>query len=185
MLSSLTLHNNNEPFLYWVVMYDEKWILYDNQWWPGSVVGLRRSSKALPKAKVSHSVTYDSLWPHRRLPTRIFCPWDSPGKNTGVGYHALLQGIFPTQELKVSLMSPALADYRRYHLGSPQSQYQTLNKGASLVTRMVKNLPAMQETWVWFLGWEDRLEKIMVTHSSVLAWKIPWTEEPGELQSME
>ena len=42
----------------------------------------------------------------------------------------------------------------------------------------------MQETWVWFLGWEDPLEKDMATHSSILAWRIPWTEEPGGLQSM-
>ena len=46
---------------------------------------------------------------------------------------------------------------------------------------MVKHLPAMQETWVRFLGQEDPLEKEMVTHSSILAWKIPWTEEPGRL----
>ena len=49
---------------------------------------------------------------------------------------------------------------------------------------MVKHLPAMQETWVWSLGREDRLEKEMATHSSILAWKIPWMEEPGRLQSM-
>ena len=48
---------------------------------------------------------------------------------------------------------------------------------------MVKNLPAVQETWVWSLGWENPLEKGMATHSSILAWRIPWTEEPGELQS--
>ena len=48
---------------------------------------------------------------------------------------------------------------------------------------MVKNLPVMQETWVQSLGWEDPLERIMATHSSTLAWKIPWTEEPGGLQS--
>ena len=50
---------------------------------------------------------------------------------------------------------------------------------------MVKNLPAMQETGVQFLGWEDPLEKEMATHSSILDWKIPWTEEPGSLQFME
>ena len=50
---------------------------------------------------------------------------------------------------------------------------------------MVKNLPALQETQVQSLGWEDSLEKEMATHSSILAWKIPWTEEPGRLQSME
>ena len=49
---------------------------------------------------------------------------------------------------------------------------------------MVKNSPAMQETWVQFLGWEDPLEKGMATHSNILAWRIQWTEEPGELQSM-
>ena len=49
---------------------------------------------------------------------------------------------------------------------------------------MVKNLPAMQETQVQRLGWEDPLEEEMATHSSILAWRIPWTEEPGGLQSM-
>ena len=49
---------------------------------------------------------------------------------------------------------------------------------------MVKNLPAMQETWVRSLGWEDPLGKGKVTHSSIFAWRIPWTEEPGKLQSM-
>ena len=49
---------------------------------------------------------------------------------------------------------------------------------------MVKNPPAMQETWVGSLGQEDPLEKGMATHSSILAWRIPWTEEPGELQLM-
>ena len=49
---------------------------------------------------------------------------------------------------------------------------------------MVKNLPAMQETWVQFLGWEDPLEKEMATHSSILAWEIPCIEEPGVLQSV-
>jgi len=55
---------------------------------------------------------------------------------------------------------------------------------ASLVVQMVNNLPAMQETWVQSLGWEDPLEKEMATHSRTLAWEIPWTEEPGGLQSM-
>ena len=54
----------------------------------------------------------------------------------------------------------------------------------SLVAQMVKRLPTMQETRVQSLGWEDLLEKEMATHSSILAWKIPWKEEPGTLQSM-
>ena len=55
---------------------------------------------------------------------------------------------------------------------------------ASLVALLVKNLPAMQETQVLFLGQEDTLEEGMATHSSLLAWRIPWTEEPGGLQAM-
>ena len=56
--------------------------------------------------------------------------------------------------------------------------------GASLVVQLIKHLPAMQKTWVQFLGGEDPLEKERTTHSSTLAWRIPWTEEPGGLQSM-
>ena len=55
--------------------------------------------------------------------------------------------------------------------------------GASLVTQLVKNLPAMQKTWVRSLGQDDPLEEGTATHSSVLAWRIPWTEESGGLQS--
>ena len=58
------------------------------------------------------------------------------------------------------------------------------SKKSSLVAQSVKNLPAVQETPVQSLGWEDPLEKEMATHSSILAWKISWTEEPGGLQSM-
>ena len=54
----------------------------------------------------------------------------------------------------------------------------------SLVVQTVKRLPTIWETWVQSLGQEDLLEKEMATHSSILAWKIPWTEEPGRLQSM-
>ena len=53
-----------------------------------------------------------------------------------------------------------------------------------MVAQTVKRLPTMRETWVWSLSWEDLLEKETATHSSTLAWKIPWTEEPGRLQSM-
>ena len=52
------------------------------------------------------------------------------------------------------------------------------------MAQLVKNLPAIQETWVRFLGQEDPLEKEIATHSSPHAWRIPWTEEPGRLQSM-
>ena len=74
-------------------------------------------------------------------PSRLFCPCNSPGKNTGVGNH-------------------------------------------SRVAQMLKNLPTMQEAPVRSLGQEDPLEKGMATHSSILAWRIPRTEEPSGLQSM-
>ena len=52
------------------------------------------------------------------------------------------------------------------------------------MAQLVKDPPAMQETWIRSLGWEDPLEKGNATHSSILAWRIPWTEKPGKLQSM-
>ena len=59
-----------------------------------------------------------------------------------------------------------------------------ISTGLSLVAQTVKRLPTMRETWVRSLGWEDPLEKEMATHSSILAWKIPWTEEIGWLLSV-
>ena len=59
----------------------------------------------------------------------------------------------------------------------------TLILGASLVAQRLKRLPEMRETWVRSLVWEDPLEKEMATHSNILAWRIPWMEEPGRLQS--
>ena len=62
--------------------------------------------------------------------------------------------------------------------------YKTIDSIYSLVTQLVKNLPAIQETQVQSQRWEDTLEEGMATHSSILAWRITWTEEPGGLQSM-
>ena len=69
---------------------------------------------------------------------------------------------------------------------SCQKNFISTAKGleTSLVAQMVKRLPTMQGTWVRSLGQEDPLEKEMATHSSTLAWKIPWMEEPGKLQSV-
>jgi len=53
-----------------------------------------------------------------------------------------------------------------------------------MVTQIVKKLPAIRKSWVQSLGWEDPLEEGVATHSSILTWRIPWTEEPGRLQSM-
>ena len=68
--------------------------------------------------------------------------------------------------------------------GRPCFWGQVLNSRASLVSQTVKNLPPMQETQVQSLGWEDPLEKELATHSNILAWRIPWTEEPGRLEFM-
>ena len=65
----------------------------------------------------------------------------------------------------------------------PQTK-KTNSLKVSLVAQTVKHLPAMQETRVQSLGWEDTLEKEVPTHSSIFAWRISWTEEPGRLQSM-
>ena len=70
------------------------------------------------------------------------------------------------------------------HRPDPAFSRDSPLNGASLVAQSVNNLPAVQETRVRSLGWEDPLENKMATHSSILAWKISWTEEPDGLQSM-
>ena len=67
---------------------------------------------------------------------------------------------------------------------TPLEIREWLRQWASLVAQRLKRLPPMQEIRVRSLGWEDPLEKEMVTHSSILAWRIPWMEKPGRLQSM-
>ena len=84
-----------------------------------------------------------------------------------------------TVSLKLKLSSPKIKSPLSLQIYITYTQLW-----ASLVVQKVKNLPAMQETWVRFLGQEDPLEKGMATHSSILAWRIPWTEEPGGLLSM-
>ena len=74
---------------------------------------------------------------------------------------------------------PVLQSFPGEGIGHPL-QYSWV----SLVAQTVKNPPAMWEPWVRYLGWEDHLEEGMATHSSILVWRIPWTEEPGRLQSM-
>ena len=88
----------------------------------------------------------------------------------------LLHGL---QHTKLPCPSPTPRACSRMGIGYPL-QYSW----ASLVAQPVKNLPAMWETWVRSLGWEDPLEKEMATHSTTLAWKFSWMEKPGRLQSM-
>ena len=103
-------------------------------------------------------------WRRERLSTPVFCPGESHG----------LYGPWGHKELyTIEQLSHHIHKEGRGQGISP-----------SLVAQMVKNLPAKQETQVQSLGQEDPLEKGMATHSSILAWRIPWREEPGGLQSI-
>ena len=91
-----------------------------------------------------------------------------------IASHSLFQGLFSGRILACQTGGP----------GSIPGPAARVPFRASLVAQTVKNPPAMQETRDHSLGWEDALEKRMATHFSILAWRIPWTEEPGGLQSM-
>ena len=115
-------------------------------------------------------------------------PWEDEGK-AGLGRGSCAAGMQAWQ----GLGSPDWGFWSRCGplecppIGSEWAGYlyAHLSPGwASLAAPMVKNPSAMQETWVRSVGWEHPLEKGMATHSSILAWRIPWTEEPGRLQSM-
>ena len=87
--------------------------------------------------------------------------------------------LFPLHTCTLTPLHSLKIYFKNHHCKSARVLHHT-----SLVAQMVKSPPAMQETRVWSLGQEDPLEEEMATHSSVLAWEIPWTEEPGGLQSM-
>ena len=96
-------------------------------------------------------------WRRKWQPTPVFLPGESQGQG--------------------SLLGCCL-------WGRTESDTTEATAAAAAMAKTVKNLPAMQETDVWSLGGEDALQKGMAAHSSILAWRIPWTEEPGGLQSM-
>ena len=105
-----------------------------------------------------------------------------------------------TMRVKCNVMRVKMVGFIPYHMSQTIDSHPSVPTGIGsrtlhrfqnlhilmfvMVTQMVKNLPALQETWVRSLGWEDPLEEGMATHSSTLAWRIPWTEEPGRLQSI-
>ena len=102
-------------------------------------------------------------------------PFSSPGDLCNLEIKptspALAGGFFTTEPLRKPNLFPRMIVIN----------LSSVVKGASLVAQLVKNLPAMRETRVPSLGWEDPLKNGMATHSSILAWKIPWTEKPGRL----
>ena len=122
--------------------------------------------KRLPTMRKTwvQSLGQENLLEKEMQPTPVFLPGKSLGWRSLVGYSP-----WGRKELET-------IEQLHFHFLCPQI--------SSLVAQMVKNLPAMQETLVRSLGWEDSLEKEIATHSSILAWRIPWTEEPGGLQSI-
>ena len=86
----------------------------------------------------------------------------------------------------MEVMSSWVMGAGRSPVGLRLQRFGTISKEerASLVAQLVTNPPAMQETWVQSLVWQDSLEKEMASHFSIFAWRIPWTEEPGRVQSM-
>ena len=108
------------------------------------------------------------LWRRKWQPSPVFLPGESQGWGSLVGCH--LWGCTESDTTEAT---------------QQQQQQQQGSRWASLVDQMVKNLPAMWEMWVPSLGWEDPLEEGVATHSSILAWEIPWIVEPGGLQSKE
>ena len=116
--------------------------------------------------------------------------WEDPLEAGMATYSSILAWRIPWTEEPGGLQSmESQSDMTEWlstvHSTSHLKHFFWMLNGASLVAQIVKRLPAVRETRVRFLGWEDPLEKEMATHSSTLAWKIPWTEEPGRLQSMD
>ena len=132
----------------------------------------------------------DSVRPQRRQPIRLLCSWDSPGKNTGVGCHFLLQCVKVKSLSRVQLLAtPWTAAYQAPPpMGFSRQEYCS---GVPLPSQLDgtsgKETPCQCrrcETQVQSLSEEDPLGEEMVTYSIILAWRIPWTEEPGRLRSI-
>ena len=121
-------------------------------------------------------VRFKIPWRRKWQPTPVFLPGESPGQRSLGG-----QSSWVCQE---SDITKRLNTHTIKLLIMPLRGVSKYLCATHMVAQMVKNPPAMQETWVPSLGREDPLREGMATHSSILAWRIPWTEEPGRLQSM-
>ena len=150
---------------------------------------------------LSRSVVSNSLQPHGLQPASLLCPWGFSGQEYWSGLPCPPSGDLPNPGIEPrspalqadslpteSPGDPLLLDYLGLPFRNPLPSHSWLPSNwdinaASLVAQRLKCLPPMWETRVRSLGQEDPLEKEMVTHSSILAWRIPWTEKPGRLQS--
>ena len=118
-------------------------------------------------------------WSRKWQPTPVFLPWESQGRG------AWWAAIYGVAQGRTQLKWLSNSSSGSVYISVLLSQFVPPSPSAtSLVAQMVKHLPAIRETWVRSLCWEDLLEKEMATHSSILAWRIPRTEEHGRLQSM-
>ena len=111
------------------------------------------------------------------MPPLLFSPW-YPYISINRGIHKenvvhIYNGILLSHKKCIWVSSNELDKPRAY--STSEVSQKRKNNWASLVGQLVKNRSTMQETWVWFLSWEDPLEKEMATHSSILAWRVPWT----------
>ena len=133
----------------------------------------------------------DSLWPHGLQHARFPCLSSTPGaysnscRSSWWCHPVISSSVIPFSScLQFSPSIRVFSNESVLHIRWPKDWSFSFSISPSLVAQTVKRLPTMRETWVQSLGWEDLLEKEMATHCSILAWKIPWMEEPGRLQSM-
>ena len=133
---------------------------------------------------VLHSVVSNSLHPHGLQPTRFLCSWDSPGKNTRVGSHSLLESKFPALRVYcLQLKPPMTSNYQTQKAMAPHSSTFAWKVPWTEEPRRLQSMASLESGTTERLHFQA-LEKEMATHSSVLAWRIPGTGEPGGLPSM-
>ena len=149
-----------------------KWFL--SGFWPPTLPGVYLA-QTCPEANSDSSVKCS-------MPLCALLSW-RPGTHTGEQLTAPGRVELKGKGERMPVLSESGLEFNRGIFHPEQGELASLIT-TSLVAQTVKNWPAMRETQVWSQGLEDSLEKGMATHSSSLAWRIPWTEEPGRLQSM-
>ena len=165
--------------------------------WPGC--GQEPRGSTLGALKLTYFHLKDIAWNtlKGKLKTWIISNPEVPGIDMGyVLYFQYYFHIYGAIKIGCNYIHSSVSTFCKYHLhrNMQWTCIVPVNKDiqlslwlryrASLIAQLVKNLPAMQETCVQSLGWEDPLEKEVAAHSSILAWRIPWTEESGRLKSM-